>query len=77
MNAGKRERDCHAQVKRSPIKEVVNGKNMFVPVFSAGLSSAWSVRLEEFDPSLLFHRSISVALVKAIRSVTHLVLALG
>ena len=36
-----------------------------------------SVGLEDLDPSLLFRRSISDASLEAIRSVTHLVLALG
>jgi len=64
------------QVEGSPIKAVINGKNTCsLPFFSSGPSGAWSVRLEDFDPSVFLPRSISAASLKAIRSVTHLVLA--
>jgi len=49
-------------VKGSPIQAGVNGKNVFGPVFSSGLSGAFlSVGFKDLDPSLLFHRSISDA----------------
>ena len=64
-------------MKGSPIKAVVNGKNVSVPVFFFGFAGALSVGFNSFDPSLLFRRSIADPSREAIRSVTHLGLARG